>query len=114
MYDNGVNSSCKNVTAYMSYEDWENINEDMEKRRSIKRLKERQKRACYFRRQRRLGTIIMLLGIVCLISGSVVIQRVLQGFGVITGFVGLYMMYTNQMVVVDGYYLECQDRINRF
>lgn len=112
MYDN--NTDCKNVTAYMSYEDWENINEDMEKRRGAKKLKEQHKRACYFRRQRRLGAIIMLLGIICLILGSFVLQRVLQGFGVITGFAGLYMMYTNQMIVVDGYYLECQDRINRF
>ena len=109
-----INSSYDNVITYMSYNEWENINEDMEKRRDIKRLKERHRKACYFRRQRCLGAIIMLVGIMCLISGSIITQRVLQYFGLITGFVGLYMMYTKQMIVVDGYYLECQDRINKF
>lgn len=109
-----INSSYDNVVTYMSYNEWEDINEDMEKRRNVKRLKEQHRKACYFRWQRCLGAIIMLVGIMCLISGSIITQRVLQYFGLITGFVGLYMMYTKQMIVVDGYYLECQDRINKF
>lgn len=109
-----VNSSYDNVITYMSFDEWENINEDMEKRRDIKRLKERHRKARYFKRQRCLGAIIMLVGTICLISGSIITKTILQYFGLIIGFVGLYIMYTKQMIVVDGYYLECQDRINKF
>lgn len=102
----------RNQEVYMSYDEWENINADIEKRRLSKRLRERRRKAGYYKRQRLMGAIIMLIGIICMIIGCIISQRVLQGFGVITGIVGLYTVMTKQMILVDNYYLEHQDKIN--
>lgn len=100
------------IITYMSYGEWENINSDMENRKNTKRLRERRRKAGYYKRQRLMGAIIMLIGIICMVVSCIISQRVLQGFGVIVGIVGLYTIMTKQMILVDSYYLEHQDKVN--
>ena len=113
MYRIGENKmNNQDVITYMSYDEWENINENMRKRRLSKRLRERRRKAGYYKRQRLMGAIIMLIGIICMVISCIISQRVLQGFGVIVGIVGLYTVMTKQMILVDNYYLEHQDKVN--
>lgn len=99
------------VITYMSYDEWAKLNDGMEKRRLLKRLRERRRKAGYYKRQRLMGAIIMLIGIICMVISCIISQRVLQGFGVIVGIVGLYTVMTKQMILIDSYYLEYQDKV---
>lgn len=113
MYRIGENEmNSQEVITYMSYDEWNNINNDMEKRRLSKRFRERRRKAEYYKRQRFMGVIITLIGIICMVISCIISQMVLQAFGAVFGIVGLYTILTKQMILVDNYYLEHQDRIN--
>lgn len=100
------------VSIYMSYDEWAKLNDGMEKRRFLKRLRERRRKAGYYKRQRLMGAIIMLIGIICMVISCIISQSVLQVVGAIFGIAGLYTILTKQMILIDSYYLEYQDRIN--
>lgn len=100
------------VSIYMSYDEWAKLNDGMEKRRLLKRLRERRRKAGYYKRQRLMGAIIMLIGIICMVISCIISQSVLQAVGAIFGIAGLYTILTKQMILIDSYYLEYQDRIN--
>lgn len=113
MYRIGENKmDNQEVITYMSYDEWAKINDGMKKQRLLKHLRERRRKAGYYKRQRLMGAIIMLIGIICMVISCIISQRTLQAFGVVFGIVGLYIILTKQMILVDNYYLEYQDRIN--
>ena len=110
-------TEAKRKTEYqhvMSYDDWEEIKEGMNSRRRAKAARERENRAKYYCRQRILGFLILAVGVICLLTGCMINQNIVQYFGAASGLVGLYVIMTKSMVLVDRYYLEFQDRINEY
>lgn len=102
------------IITYMSYGEWENIKDEMNARRLSRLNKERRRKAVYFRKQHCTGALIFLIGLICLITGCSIDNSILQYFGGIIGIAGLYLVLTKQMVLVDNYYLERQDKINEY
>ena len=98
----------------MTYDEYEDIRESMNARRRARVSKDRERRAKYYNRQRLMGLVIMLAGVLCLIVGCLMTARVLEYFGAAIGVFGLYIMVTKQMILVDKYYLEHQDRFNEY
>ena len=99
---------------YMTYDEYEDVKSQMNERRQIRMRKDRERRARYYKRQRILGALIMLVGIICIIIGCFIHTNLLEIFGVLVGVVGLYIIVTPQMVLVDKYYLEIKDRLNQY
>lgn len=98
----------------MTYDDFATIEDAAASRRNRKREADRKNRIIYFKRQRSLGVVVASIGTALLCAGCLSGTYVLQGFGATVGLVGLFLMLTKQMVVVDTYYLECQDRMNQY
>lgn len=109
--NNGVNNHNNGIITFMSYDEFADIQEQMDARRKCRKAKERKNRAMYFHRQRIMGAAIGLVGIALLILGCYLDTRIMQAFGAFTGVFGLLIITTRQMVLVDSYYLECQERM---
>ncbi len=99
---------------FMSFNEYENMREQLNERRKQRIGKDRERRAVYYRQQRIMGVAIMLVGIACLIIGCVITASILEYFGIFVGLVGLYTIFTRQMVLVNKYYLERQDKYNEY
>ena len=99
---------------YMSYDEFEDMKDKMNERRQSRIRKERERKANYYKRQRLMGVLIMLVGIGCLIAGCCLHTTLMEYFGVFVGVVGLYIIVTPQMVLVDKYYLEFKDKFNQY
>lgn len=108
----GVNNHNNGIITFMSYNEFADLQEQMEARRKSRKAKERKNRAMYFHRQRILGAIVGLIGVALLIFGCYLNARIMQAFGAFTGVFGLLIMTTRQMILVDSYYLECQERMH--
>ena len=106
-------ATMKPITV-MTYDEYEDIRESMNARRKARANKERERRAKYYARQRIMGIAIFAAGIACLIAGIFMNAETIEYFGVFVGVVGLYVVVTKQMIFVDKYYLECQDRVNEY
>lgn len=106
-----IDNNDNKYETVLNYDEFANIQDKMEQRRNNRRAKERKNRATYFHRQRILGAVICIVGIFFLILGCYIISKIMQIFGAAVGLVGLFIMTTKQMVMVDSYFLECQDRI---
>lgn len=102
------------IITYMSYNEWEDIKDEMNERRLRRIVKERRRRAMYFKRQHIAGAVIFIAGIICLMIGCGVDKMLLQCFGAVVGLAGLYLVLTKQMVLVDNYFLERQDKMNEY
>lgn len=99
---------------YMTYDDWEDIKDNMNRRRRSRAFNERKNRVKYYNRQRVLGFLILAVGVICLLAGCMIGQDIVTWFGAVAGGVGLYVILTKAMILVDWYYLEYQDRVNEF
>ena len=108
---NGINNGDDGIVTVMSFDEFANIQDKMEQRRNIRREKDRKNRITYFHRQRIFGAIVGAIGIFFLILGSYIASEIMQIFGAAVGLVGLFILTTKQMIVVDSYFLECQDRM---
>ena len=106
----GINNTEEYETV-MSFDDFASIQDKMEQRRNNRRAKERKNRVTYFRRQRLLGAVCAAVGILFLLLGCYIDSQVMQVFGAAVGLAGLFIITTKQMILVDAYYLECQDRM---
>lgn len=113
-----MNNTAKNYNGkneiYLSYEEYENLKTQMNSRRTNRIRAERERKAKYFKKQRLFGALIMLAGIGCIVGGKFLEAMILQYFGVAVGVVGLYTMITPQMVLINKYYLERQDKMNQY
>lgn len=71
----------------------------------MKHLKEyrKSKRYYYFRKQKRLGLVLVIVSVISaiILNGDITVL-------LLTGPMGLYMMFTKDMVVYDDYYEEVQ------
>ena len=99
---------------FMSFNEYENVRKQLNERRKQRIGKDREHRALYYRQQRLMGAIIMLVGIACLITGCIIAVNILEYFGIFISLVGLYTIFTRQMVLVNKYYLERQDKYNEY
>ena len=111
---NGINQGKTDFVTVMSYDDFAAIQDKMEQRRRKRRAKDREDKIAYFKHQRYLGIAILLAGAIIVAAGSGLNADKLQLFGAVVGISGLYVMLTKQMILIDRYYLECQDRINDY
>ena len=65
----------------------------------------------YYKKQRIMGYIFMVIGLVAAIIGYAFVFEKIQTVGfIILGF-GLYCTLTRRMIYIDSFYLECQDRM---
>lgn len=111
MYEEYCNGSTINV---MTFEEWENVRDSMNNRQLNRKRKERKRMALYFKRQRLFGFSIMLFGIIVAIVGHYSNIIGLQYMGVGIGLLSLYPIFTKEMILVDEYFLEYQDKINQY
>lgn len=98
----------------MSYDDYEDIRESMNRRAKGRRAADRENMAKYYGRQRIFGLVILLVGVVCLIVGDGISSSIMEYFGAAVGLYGLYMSVTKHMILVDSYYIERQDKLNEY
>lgn len=104
-------SGYSDYNTVMSFNEFLAIQDKMQQRNNARRTKDRKNRITYYKRQRIFGITIMTVGMLILLLGFFIGSHVTQLFGAVIGFVGLYITVTKQMVLVDSYYLECQDRM---
>lgn len=97
----------------MTYDDYEDIREGMNRRAKARRMVDRENMAKYYGRQRIFGLVILLVGVVCLVVGSN-ISKIMEYFGAVVGLYGLYVSVTKHMVLKDSYYIERQDKFNEY
>lgn len=107
--DQDGNSS--DYTTVMSFDEFLAIQDKIQQRNNSRRARDRKNRITYYKRQRVFGISIMVAGILIMLLGFFIGSRATQLFGAVIGFAGLYIMVTKQMILVDSYYLECQDRV---
>lgn len=103
----------KNIVNVMTFEEWSEINDVMERRSRQKRKVARRVRANYYRRQRTFGGLIISFGTV---TGTISYFTDIPALGVIgvcMALAGLYTLFTKQMILVDEYFLEQQDKLYR-
>ncbi len=112
MYDKYCNSS--DTINVMTFEEWEDVRESMSNRQLRKKRRERKRMAMYFKRQRAFGFSIMLFGIIVAIVGHFSNIVGLQYLGVGVGLLSLYPIFTKEMMLVDEYFLEYQDKLNQY
>lgn len=105
--------SKENIVTYMSFNDYEYVRANLNKKRLEKMQVQRKKEALYYKKQRLLGLVIMLVGIICLSLGCILWAKPMEYFGLIAGIAGLYVMFTPQMILIDRYYLERKDKTMR-
>ena len=97
---------------FLSYNDWESINQNRRGVSAQKLKAEREKRASYYKKQRLFGFEILALAVFVLIVACVNAYEILQGVGIVMALLGVYTMLTKQMILINEYYLECMDKIN--
>lgn len=61
-----------------------------------------------------MGALVFSIGILCLVAGCAIEVQAMQYFGAIVGLVGLYVVFTKNMIQIDEYFLERQDKINEY
>lgn len=110
----GSNAARKEkVINVMTFNEWEEINNAMKERDKNKRKKEYMRMARYFRRQRLYGGMIVAFGIICIITGHIAKIVNMECLGILVSLAGLYVTLTKQMMLVDEYFLEYEDRMNQ-
>lgn len=65
----------------------------------------------YYKRQRILGFIFMVFGLVTAIIGYAYMWEKIQTIGLILLGFGFYCTLTRRMIYIDSFYLECHDRM---
>lgn len=98
----------------MSFNDYEDMRDKFNERRKQRVHKDRERKAMYYSQQRIMGAIITLVGIICLIIGCAITANILEYFGLFISIIGIYTVFTRQMLLINKYYLECQDKYNEF
>lgn len=112
MYEEHCNGA--GTISVMTFEEWEDVRDAMNNRQRSKRRKERRHMALYFKRQRTFGFMLMAFGIALALVGHFAEIVGLQYLGVGIGLFSLYPVFTKEMVLVDEYFLEYQDKINQY
>lgn len=102
------------TTKYLNFSEWEQIDRRRREVYSEKMQYERARRANYYKRQRVLGAALILAGVLALLIASVNAFRVMQGVAAVIAVVGVYVLLTKHMVLIDEYYYECMDKLNLF
>lgn len=101
-----------NLNIYMDYEQWDKINSMIQGSYRKRLIYERKQREKYYAKQRRIGIKITLCGVIFAVVCYFSKVSVLSYIGVVLVCGGLYTAFTRNMIIVDDYYLDCQERIN--
>lgn len=111
MRGNTARKEDYNTINVMTYADWCDLNDEIQKRGEKKRIIERKKRARYFEKQRRFGFMIIGFSSLMALGGRTFGIDGLCLMSVFVALAGLFTIFTKQMILVDEYYLDYQDRI---
>lgn len=95
----------------MTYNDWEQLNNDIKHQKRMNYIKANKRMAEYYKRQRIMGFIIIVIGLVAVVIGCANDWGILDTLGYIISGIGLYCLFTKRMIYIDKYYFECQDRL---
>ena len=98
----------------MDYNQWNDLQNEMNQRRTQAVKDGWRRRALYFRRQRFLGLFIMGVGLIALLTSYLANMPLLGYAGIVIALVGLYIALSKHMIIIDEYYLECQSRMNLY
>lgn len=96
----------------MTYGDWQEYTTEYKRRILAHMEREREKRAAYYARQRAFGLLLLVISLTSMLIASVNRFDVVLGISAIVALLGVYMMLTRQMILIDGYYLEVMDKIS--
>lgn len=100
-----------NGEVYMTYGDWNNISTQNNAAYLQRMQYERKKRADYYYRQRILGFEILSIGMIVAVLCYFFSLAFLGAVGTVVALIGLYVILSKHMILVDEYYFECMDRI---
>ena len=95
----------------MTYQDWEELSADEQEEKLVKYRKANRLMALYYKRQRIMGYIFVIIGLISVGVGCAMNWQVLYTFGAVVCIFGLYCTITRRMIYIDKYYFECQDRL---
>lgn len=95
----------------MSYQDWEELSANEMEEKMVRYRRANRRMAKYYKRQRTMGLLFMVIGLIAVGIGYPMTWKLLYILGTIITLTGLYCMFTKRMVYIDKYYLECQDRM---
>ena len=95
----------------MTYQDWKCLEDEAKHYKRMKYIKSNKRMGMYFRRQRFMGYILIIIGLIAVGVGCSRNWEIMNTLGAIIGVSGLYCLFTKRMIYIDRYYLECQDRL---
>lgn len=95
----------------MTYQDWEELSADEQEEKLVKYRKANRLMASYYKRQRIMGYIFVVISLIAVGVGCAMNWQVLYTLGAVVCIFGLYCVITRRMIYIDKYYFECQDRL---
>ena len=95
----------------MTYQDWEELSAEEQEEKLVKYRKANRMMAEYYKRQRVMGYILAVIGLIAVGVGCAKDWQVLYTLGAVVCITGLYCTITRRMIYIDRYYFECQDRL---
>lgn len=116
MYEYGTNRSSgkerePEVIEAMTFDQWKNVYDQMCNHKSRGYKREMARLANYYKRQRMIGVIILLSGIFLAVIGSAAAWKYLCYVAIGLVAVGVFVMFTKNMLYVDKYYIEHRERV---
>ena len=98
----------------MTYEEWEAVNARKRAEQNRRKKREYQKLQRYFLKQKLFGLSICCFGLVVAILANLINWYNLNALAVVAMVGGLYIMITREMLLVDDYFLEVEEREQQY
>ena len=95
----------------MTYNDWEELSNDVKHQKRMNYIMANKRMAAYYKRQRLMGYILAVIGLIAVAVGCANEWGLLNTLGVFVLSIGVYCLFTKRMIYIDRYYFECQDRL---
>lgn len=95
----------------MTYDDWETLNNNVIHSKRMNYIKANRRMALYYKRQRLMGYILIIIGLISVSIGNANSWDTLNILGIVTFGIGIFSLFTKRMLYIDKYYLECHDRL---
>lgn len=95
----------------IEYQNRQILEREIRQNRKARYSKQAKRIALYYAKQRRMGFILLIIGILSVGIGCFTSWNSMQTVGFIVGLFGLYCIITKRMIYLDSFYFECQDKI---
>lgn len=90
----------------MTYEEWEEVRETVERMMKRKQNKARKRMELYYKQQRIFGLYVCTIAVVFILMGYITNITTLMVLGDVFALSGLYTMFTRRMLLVNSYFIE--------